>query len=107
MNIEFSWTSPSLSVWFKHLINRNDQLTNWLKNGRPSKFQLSGFYNCRSFFNYIKQEALELKKQENGSDLHEWSLDKLKFVTSIISEKSEKELEEENKNLGIIIEDLS
>ena len=37
--------SPTMGVWFANILNRADQLTTWLRSGRPFCFWLTGFFN--------------------------------------------------------------
>lgn len=42
---ELSWILPNLGGWIGSLVDRNTQLSTWLKNGRPNTFWLTGFFN--------------------------------------------------------------
>ena len=42
---EISWLLPTLGSWFGSLIERNTQLSQWLKLGRPQTNWLTGFFN--------------------------------------------------------------
>jgi dynein heavy chain, axonemal len=42
---EFSWILPTLGLWFSSLITRDEQSRNWLNNGRPNVYWLTGFFN--------------------------------------------------------------
>lgn len=42
---EISWLLPLLGQWITSLIERNNQLNNWLRNNRPQTFWLTGFFN--------------------------------------------------------------
>jgi len=42
---EVSWLVPNLGGWINQLVDRNDQLDSWLKNGRPKTYWLTGFIN--------------------------------------------------------------
>merc|ERR1711998_632784 len=37
--------APNMGVWFGNILKRAEQLTGWLKNGRPYTFWLTGFFN--------------------------------------------------------------
>jgi dynein heavy chain len=62
-----SWISPTLGVWFSNLCNRTAELVNWLGNGRPKSFWLTGFFNAQGFLTAVQQEVT---RRHNG-----WSLD--------------------------------
>lgn len=62
-----SWISPSMGIWFGSLCNRTSELVNWLENGRPKSFWLTGFFNAQGFLTAVSQEVT---RRHNG-----WSLD--------------------------------
>ena len=48
---------------------RDEQYRTWLKNGRPSSFWISGFFNPSGFMTAVQQEITRAHKHEN------WALD--------------------------------
>merc|ERR1711879_156564 len=39
---KISWDSTTIGFWFTELVERHDQFFNWLFNGRPAQFWLTG-----------------------------------------------------------------
>jgi len=66
---EFAWTLPSLSLWFAGLLRRYEQLSAWLRSGRPPIFWLTGFFNPQGFLTAMRQEVTRRHKAEK------WALD--------------------------------
>merc|ERR1711998_353535 len=60
---------PNIGVWFANMTNRADQLSSWLKNGRPVTFWLTGFFNPSGFLTASRQEVCR-KHSKDG-----WALD--------------------------------
>jgi dynein heavy chain len=61
--------APSMGVWFGNITNRADQLTGWLKNGRPTTFWLTGFFNASGFLTASRQEVCRQHSKDG------WALD--------------------------------
>jgi len=73
---EISWILPGLGSWFRSLVDRNNELSSWLKNQRPAIFWLAGFFNPQGFLTAMKQEVARLHKPKPGEKEKEsWSLD--------------------------------
>lgn len=53
-NTEISWLKPSFPMWFDSLIERNLQLSSWLKGERPRAFSLGLFFNPQGFLTAMK-----------------------------------------------------
>ena len=66
------------------MTNRAEQLTNWLKLGRPACFWLTGFFNPTGFLTANRQEVCRKHAKEN------WALDDVVNLTKVVNmEKAE------------------
>ncbi|CEO98004.1 hypothetical protein PBRA_006118 [Plasmodiophora brassicae] len=74
---QLAWTVPALGSWFNGLIEREKQLTAWLRKGRPSSFWLTGFFNPQGFLTAMRQEVTRRHKDER------WALDDVTFHTEV------------------------
>mmetsp|Transcript_11859 Transcript_11859/g.17623 ORF Transcript_11859/g.17623 Transcript_11859/m.17623 type:complete len:4548 (-) Transcript_11859:28-13671(-) len=72
---KISWISPTLGYWFSDVLARTMQFTNWVDEGRPKIFWLSGFFNPLAFLTAIKQEAT---RAHTG-----WSLETVSLKTEV------------------------
>merc|ERR1711976_512892 len=95
---EISWIKPSFPLWFNSLLERNLQLTNWLKNERPQAFSLAGFFNPEGFLTAMKQEVVRLNKaskahpgQKGGPE--NWSMELVDYSCQVLSERAQREME--------------
>jgi len=61
--------APGMGVWFVNILNRADQLTSWLKNGRPLCFWLTGFFNASGFLPANRQDVCRAHSRDG------WALD--------------------------------
>jgi len=94
---EISWIKPSFPLWFGSLLERNLQLSTWLKSERPKTFSLSGFFNPQGFLTAMKQEVVRLNKsskagvQKGGTE--NWSMELVDYSCSVLSERAQREME--------------
>jgi len=61
--------APNMGVWFANILNRAEQLTGWLKNGRPLCFWLTGFFNASGFLTANRQDVCRQHSRDG------WALD--------------------------------
>lgn len=97
---EISWIKPSFPLWFGSLLERNLQLTSWLKNERPKTFSLACFFNPQGFLTAMKQEVVRLNKnkgslQKGGgqSALESWSMELVDYSCQVLNERQQREME--------------
>merc|ERR1711935_821806 len=96
---EISWIKPSFPLWFNSLLERNLQLTTWLKNERPKTFSLAGFFNPQGFLTAMKQEVVRLNKNKgaggkgNTDSLDKWSMELVDYSCSVLNERQQREME--------------
>jgi dynein heavy chain len=76
-----SWDSPTLGYWFADVILRNEQYMDWLENGPPKCFWISGFFNSPGFLTAVKQQAT---RNHNG-----WSLESVALKTDVTKKEKE------------------
>ncbi|CAG9316033.1 unnamed protein product [Blepharisma stoltei] len=94
---EISWLDSTLGSWVSGLQDRNSQLGNWLKDGRPPIYNLGFFFNPQGFLTAVKQEVTRQMKSEN------WALDDVEERTEV-RDKSERPKDIPEK--GVLIKGL-
>jgi len=72
-----SWELPTLPLWYQGLLDREKQLTDWLDNGRPFVYWMTGFFNPQGFLTAMKQEVTRRHKADR------WALDDVVVKTVI------------------------
>jgi len=91
-----SWKSPTLGIWFGNgLCARTAELTNWLENGRPKSYWLTGFFNAQGFLTAVQQEVT---RRHNG-----WSLDGVQLNTEVTALEKEDAEKKERLEEGVYI----
>eukprot|EP00327_Prymnesium_parvum_P015479 CAMPEP_0113272674 /NCGR_PEP_ID=MMETSP0008_2-20120614/23450_1 /TAXON_ID=97485 /ORGANISM="Prymnesium parvum" /LENGTH=4484 /DNA_ID=CAMNT_0000122153 /DNA_START=48 /DNA_END=13502 /DNA_ORIENTATION=+ /assembly_acc=CAM_ASM_000153 len=75
--------APSMGVWFVNILNRADQLTNWLKNGRPLCFWLTGFFNASGFLTANRQDVCRGHAKDN------WALDDVVSTFDVLKQEKD------------------
>ena len=70
--------AANLGVWFTNILARAEQLTSWLKGGRPISFWLTGFFNPQGFLTANRQEVCRKHAKDS------WALDDVVNFTKVI-----------------------
>ena len=69
--------------WFGNIVGRAEQLTGWLKGGRPNGFWLTGFFNPQGFLTANRQEVCRKHNKEG------WALDDVVNLTRVVNMERE------------------
>jgi len=92
---EISWLSPTVGKWFTGLLDRVQQLSDWLNNGRPKSYWLTGWFNPQGFLTAMRQEVTRQHKKD------QWALDDVIFSTEVRSYDRDKVKESPEEGVNI------
>ena len=97
---QIAWTLPTLALWFQGLLDREIQLTDWLMNGRPNVYWMTGFFNPQGFLTAMKQEVTRRHK------LDRWALDDVVLKSTVLDEYDFKKIRGPPDDGGVYIRGL-
>jgi dynein heavy chain len=93
-----SWESPTLGYWFSDVLQRYEQYMDWLENGTPKCFWISGFFNTLGFLTAVKQQST---RKHVG-----WSLEGVKLKTEVTKKDHKDQVQITEDTDGVFIHGL-
>jgi len=94
---QIAWTLPTLSLWFDGLLKREEQLTLWLKSGRPNVYWMTGFFNAQGFLTAMKQEVTRRHKHDR------WALDDVILKSTVLDETDYRKIRSPTDDGGVYV----
>jgi dynein heavy chain len=76
-----SWPAASIASWFAEVLRRFEQLDAWARQGRPTYYWFTGFFNPQGFLTSVRQEIT--RSHAAGGGAAAWALDRVETRTEV------------------------